>query len=184
MRLSHLDFTFLDLRISDDCLSSSFFFIWYLFFLTKLFWLFQVINITFVVIVPSPSLSKRENASRNSEICRELTVKNIFAKWLKDSQPRAVFATIGREQILKIDFGNILPDFPDAKEISTETKILVHFVSKYYWLLAEKYLFLIIWGNAWCPIWTLIYPSFLKHGLCFLLLYNWRKSKELKSLLT
>ena len=87
----------------------------------------------------------------------------------KNPQPRAVFATIGREQILKIDFGNILPDFPDAKEISTETKILVHFVSKHYWLLAEKYLFLIIWGNAWCPIWTLIYPSFLKHGLCFLL---------------
>ena len=32
-----------------------------------------------------------------------------------------IFATIGREQILKIDFGNILPvwekDFSDAKEI-------------------------------------------------------------------
>ena len=45
----------------------------------------SMLYITFVVIVPSPSLSKRENASRNSEICRELRAKNIFAKWLKES---------------------------------------------------------------------------------------------------
>ena len=75
---------------------------------------------------------------------------------MKESPARSSFATIGREQILKIDFGNILPDwekdFSDAKEISTEAIILLYSVLKHYPLLTEKYFYLIISLRQWCHI--------------------------------
>ena len=145
-----------------------FFFIWYLFFLTKLFWLFQVINITFVVIVPSPSLSKRENASRNSEICRELRVKNIFAKWLKESPSTSSFCHNWTRTNSQNWFWKYFARFSWCKINFHRNKNSSTLCFKILLIISRK---ILISHNLkqWCLIWALIYPSFLKHGLCFLL---------------